>query len=79
MTIFGFLNLSNVSKSGMATKGDEYVPETVPIKSATANHLIDCPPKSTKATNMKIIVKELFKDLVIVCVTAPSAISLRFL
>ena len=42
----------------------------VPIRRATANHLIVSPPMRIKAINIKIMVKELLSDLTIVSLIA---------
>ena len=58
------------TKRGTATNGEEYVPDMVPIKSATANHLTVIPPRTVSAVNINIMVNELFNDRVIVSVMA---------
>ena len=59
---------------GVATNGDEYVPDIVPVKSATTNHLMVSPPIRMRASNIKTIVKEFVRDLPIVSLSARSAI-----
>ena len=58
----------------MATNGDEYVPMTVPIRSAHAKNLIVEPPKRTSASNIKNDVNELLKDRTIVSVIDSSSL-----
>lgn len=67
---FFSFTLCQTTKRGTALKGEEYVPEMVPINKAKTNHLIVVPPKRKRASNIKIIVRELFNDLDIVSVTA---------
>jgi hypothetical protein len=54
----------------VAVKGEEYVPEIVPINKAKTNHLTVSPPRRNRAKSIKIIVRELFNDLTMVSVIA---------
>lgn len=51
-------------------KVEEYVPVIVPISRASEKYLVVSPPIKNRAINIKIIVRELFRDLTMVSVTA---------
>ncbi len=55
------------------------MPEIMPTRRATTNHLIVSPSKSSSAIKTKTTVREVFKDLPKVCTTAKLATVVNFL
>ena len=53
-----FCNFSSVTKSGEATKIDEYVPVIIPIRRTKAKSRVDSPPRKYRAARARKIVRD---------------------
>ena len=55
-----FCNFSRVTRSGEATKIDEYVPTITPTRRTKAKSRVDSPPMKYKAARARKMVKDVF-------------------
>src|SRR3989344_335730 len=68
-----------MTRSGEATKMDEYVPKKIPIMRIKVKCLVDAPPMRASAVNTIMVVSEVLMERAMVWLTLAFAISSKFL